>query len=762
MCSEGNGLLTGSLMQGMDVMAVATKLQAEAKRADERRLVVLTGSREAGYDATRSVLDATDAPISETTLVSEREILQCERVSPNQASKLLGTTRTVIVFDAHDRLRPNALGRVVGAVDGGGLLVLLAPPLEEWPTRRDGFDETLAVPPFELDDVTGYFRQRLVETLREHPGVAIVDVDSGTVEKSGCTVPAPNLTERSPDSPSSHTFSKLAYDSCLTRDQVKAVQAFEALRKSNQAVVVEADRGRGKSSAAGLAAACLAADGADVLVTAPTYDNAHEVFARAEALLDEMDRLASVDPQQRRMTSRRRGEIRYETPADAADLPGDPDVVIVDEAAALPVHLLESMLGADRVAYTTTIHGYEGAGRSFSVRFRDRLSESDHEVHAVRMDEPIRYATGDPIEVWAFRALALDARPAVDQLVEEAVTAETAYRTFSSQELLADEHRLREVFGLLVFAHYRTEPDDLARMLDAPNLSIRALTWNDRIVSVALLAREGGLPDDLRRDMYQGGRVRGNMLPDILTSQLRDEDAAVPRGIRIVRIATHHAVRSRGLGSQLLAEIRAEFAEEMDWLGTGFGATPDLLSFWRENGYSTIHLSTTRNDTSGEHSALLLDPTSEAGADLQQRHARWFGERVGPMLTDALADVNPDVVRAALETASVDADLELSARDWRVIVGASYGPGLFDIDPGPFRRLALAHLLAPAESGLLDVRQERLLVLRVLQAHDWPHVADELGFLSPSQCMRALGEAFQPLVDVYGDESAQAEKRRFE
>ena len=746
----------------MNEADLALALLGEAQRANERRLLVISGDRDKCYDAAKRAISAADISISETTLVSEEEFLECERVAPYRADKLLGTTRTVVVLDAHDGLRPNALGRVVGTVDGGGLLVLLTPSLSSWPDERDEFDETLAVPPFSISDVTGRFRTRLIETLRAHPGVAIFDSDTGTAEADGLTDPLPNESPRTAEIPSDNKFPRLAYESCVTRDQVDALHTFEVLRESGHAVVVEADRGRGKSSAAGLAAACLAADGADVLVTAPNYDNAQEVFVRAEALLDEMDRLASVDPRRRRMTTRRRGAVRFEKPADAAELPDDPDVVIVDEAAALPVHLLESTLDADRVAFTTTVHGYEGAGRGFSVRFRDRLAESDHEVHAMTMAEPIRYSAGDPVETWAFHALALDARPAVEQVVEDAVAEECDYRTFTPDDLLADENRLREVFGLLVLAHYRTEPDDLARLLDAPNLSVRALTWQGQVVSVALLAREGGLPDDLRANMYHGGRVRGNMLPDVLTSQLRDEGAAIPRGVRIVRIATHHAVRSRGLGSRLLAEISAEFQGGMDWLGTGFGATPDLLRFWRKNGYGTVHLSTTRNDESGEHSALMIDPISDAGRDLHDRHSSWFVRRVGPMLTDALDDVDPDVVRAALASADASPTLDLDERDWSMVVGASYGPGLFDTDPGPFRKLALAHLVDPEDPQALNDRQERLLVLRVLQANDWNTVADELGFHSTGQCMRALGETFQPLVDIYGSEAALAEKRRYE
>ena len=726
-------------------------LHAEAERANERRLLTLAGARDRGLDAARDALGALDDP--DATLLTTREGVGTH---PNDADRLLGTTRDAVVLDCHDGFSANVLGRVVGAVDGGGLLVLVTPPLDAWP-GSDYADERFAVPPATAADVTGHFRRRLVDTLRAHPGVAVVDVDAGTVERDGLTDPRPARSHAPPSVPSGAAFPPEAYDACLTADQADALSALERLH-DGAAVVVEADRGRGKSAAAGLAAGSLAAAGRDVLVTAPAYRNAAEVFERAAALLGTLGKLAGRDDHT--VTATGGGRVRFLTPVEAGGLPDDPDAVVVDEAAALPVRRLTAFLDAPAVAFVTTVHGYEGTGRGFDVRFRDRLAAGSHEVVDTRLDDPIRYAPGDPVEVWAFHALLLDARPAATQLVADATAADATYRALDAESLTADEHLLREAFGLLAFAHYRTEPDDLARLLDAPNLDCRALTVDGHVAAVALLAREGGLAESRRIDMYEGARVRGNMLPDVLTSQLRDLEAGRPVGSRVLRVAAHHAIRSTGFGSRLLDGCHAEFDAAVDWFGVGYGATPRLVRFWARNGYRTVHCSTTRNAASGEYSAIMLRPASDAGAALRDRHGRRFRARMRDGLSDALDDLDPDVARAVLRASDDAPSPSLTDHQWRVVAAAAFGPGLYDAAPGAFRDLAMAHLCDP--DGRLDGRAERLLVRKPLQADDWKTVADDLGYVSTRQCMRALGEAYRPLVERYGTDAAEAERRRYE
>ncbi|MFB6220867.1 MAG: tRNA(Met) cytidine acetyltransferase TmcA [Halolamina sp.] len=770
----------------MTLPSLAAALRAEAKRANERRLLVLAGDAHATRAAAIDAIRAADIPIPACTAVSTTAEWPFEHVGPRETRELLGRTQGAIVLDGHDECSPNAIGRTVGAVDGGGLYLLLAPDLDSWPERHDGFDESLAVPPFDADDVTGEFRRRLAGTLRDHPGVAICRVGEASDEDGaattteivddGLTDPYPERSSETPERPEDAAFPADIYAACRSNDQAEAVHALERLGGTDDAedpaIVVEADRGRGKSSAAGLAAGAVAREGADVLVTAPERRSANELFERARERLAATGSLDADEDGS--LVADSGGRVRFARPPEAADLPDDPDAVVVDEAAALPVSLLEEFLAGPPVAFCTTVHGYEGAGRSFDVRFRASLRESDRPVTDVRLDDPIRYAAGDPVESWAFRALLLDARPPVAQLVADAAPETVEYEELTTERLLADEHLLRETFGLLVLAHYRTEPNDLARLLDAPNLTCRALVHDGRVVSVALLAREGGLSEATRERVYRGERIRGNMLPDVFTSQLRDETGGEPVGYRVMRIATHHAVRSGGLGSRLLGEIEAEFrandgrgadirGERVDYLGVGYGATPDLLAFWRANGYRTVHLSVTENDTSGEHSALMVKPLTAAGKTLATRHGRWFRERAPGVLASALENLDPDIVRGALravDDAVLAADPPLSERDWRVVVDAANGLGSYLAAPAAFSALAVRELVC-GEAGL-DADAQRLLVEKVLQARSWDDVAEDLGRVSTRMTMRAFGDACELLVAAYGSEAAMEHRRRYQ
>jgi tRNA(Met) cytidine acetyltransferase len=243
---------------------------------------------------------------------------------------------------------------------------------------------------------------------------------------------------------------------------------------------------------------------------------------------------------------------------------------------------------------------------------------------------------------------------------------------------------------------------------------------------------------------------------------VRDEAAAAPVGQRIVRIATHGAVRSRGLGSHLLGRIRAEFASEVDWLGTGYGATPGLLEFWADNGYGTVHLSTTRSDESGEYSALMLSPTSEDGRALADRHADFLTRRVGGLCAGPLSNADPDVIRGALSACDAEPRVSLTDAEWRVVAGAAYGTGLIDVAPGAGRTLAVAGLLDEAVRERLDEDAARLLVRRLLQGRTWDAAAAALGYPSAGATMRALGDALVPLVDRFGGEVSGAVRERFE
>lgn len=709
-------------------------------------MIVITGESEADcLDLANNVCSSWGVADHEVSLVSEKPSHGLETVSFNETDRLLGRTRSGIIYCAHQSFDPNALAAALGTVRGGGVFVLCCPPLNTWTETTDTFTQTLVVPPYSTEDLSFFFRRRFTESLKEFRGIAIFDADTNRVIDDGITNPAPHLPEEQNDAPvSCEPFSQTAVATCRTRDQRLALEALASLVNTNTPVVLTADRGRGKSAALGIAAAEYARLNHDVLVTAPRARNVQAVFTHAGQVLETMPECTYThDSGEKEITVGGAGTIWYAPPEDAAG--ESPDVLLVDEAAGIGLPFLQQFLTVERVAFSTTTHGYEGTGQRFAVTFQPHLEEVREDVKAVRLDEPIRYASTDPLEPWLFHTLLLNASEAPQQAVRDATLETVEYKTLRPKQLSENEPLFRQVYGLLNYAHYKTEPSDLARILDAPNLTVRAVLHDEFVVAVALLADEGNLDEDTGEGMYDGDRIRGNVIPDLLTSQLRDKSAGSNWGLRIVRIATHSDHRQEGLGSYLLRSIREEFSNRKDWLGTSFSATADLVSFWEANGYGSVHLSIRRNQTTGSHSVIMLQGVSENGRKLCSRHSNWFAQRLLGLVTGAYRTIDPDVLIEVIRSIDTAFEYELSSREQTYLSGSVSGPGTYDHNPLPFRKLGLNYFLT-TDSPRLDPELERFIILRLLQDKPWDQTPEFSRYQSEREYHQQIPEILDSLL----------------
>jgi len=754
-------------MSPPDLLAQLVQLRAEGGRLRHRRLVVVAGERAAALTrlgplfASGTGLVVTTSP----TVLSAG----WRRCAPDAALELLGTTIELLVLDLHDALSPNLLGALTGLVPGGGLLVLLVPEPARWPTLPDGFRDRLLLPPHEPAEVGRRFLARFLRSLDRAPGVLWVEAASGESRRgppapSGPPVDGPPPVWR----PAVEVGPLVAC--CRTADQAAALEAGGELLRATRghALVLIADRGRGKSSALGLLAAQGVDQGLDVLATGPGPAAVRELFVRAAAGLVALggheagDVGARGEPLHLRGHGARGGCLRYLPPVEAARQ--RPDVLLVDEAAALPVPLLDTLLAsARRVAFATTVHGYEGTGRGFDVRFRGHLEADGRPIVRQTLREPIRWAAGDPVEAWQHDLLLLDAGAATPAAVATAQPATARYRTPTQAELAADEPLLREAFGLLALAHYRTTPEDLARMLDAPNLATRLLWYEGHVVAVALVAQEGRLPVETCADLFLGRhRIRGHMLPETLVSHLGLEAAGRLAMARIVRVAVHPARWGQGLGRQLLDHVAAEQGERgAVLLGTGFAATAGLLGFWRRCGYLPIRLGVTRSAISGEHSLMMVRGLDEPGRELADELARRFARSAPHILADALRELPAETALAALEAAGRGDPPALLAWEWEDAIAAAFGHRLYDVAVRPLWEITRAYLGDPTPPVQLPARERQRLLLKVIQRRRWHEVAELLG--EPlHECMRGLRGALGPLVAAYAPPDLAPLIRRFQ
>ena len=703
----------------------------------------------------------------------------------------MGRTYDFVIIDFNRDMPPNDIGRLIETAKGGGIIIFLTPPIAKWAELRTAFHRYITTIPWTLGDVRGLFIKRCIKKLFEHNGVYIFDIDKGLILKASNEKKIEKKFERKkPNIPSKTKLSRKIYELALTNDQVKALNTMENLifrdKNYQKAIIITADRGRGKSAVVGLflgtIAKLYAGKGAYgrfmILVTAPMEHNVYTLFEFAEKALRTLGEKPKVS--RNPLEIRGRGYIiHYVHPADAAKIAKweKAEVVAVDEAAGIPVPILFKILdSAPRIIYSSTIHGYEGAGRGFSIRFMKKISEKNIRYHIISMEEPIRYAPGDPVEQWLYDTLLLDAEPAElkDEDIENIEKLNVSLEKVDLEEWFIGnkEEDLKQFIGIYVFAHYRNQPKDLAIMADAPHYEAYALRVpSGKIVSALLVAIEGGLPKNLITEIYRdkSAEPSGHLIPVAIEKHFRDVVFPKLKGYRIVRIATHPKVMGRKLGSTAIEKL-IEIAKKknLSWIGAGFGASEILLKFWLKNKFVPVHVSPMRHKVSGEYTTIVVRPLKKELEGAIREYYREFRIRLVEWLRYVHYDMEPRLALLLLKGGYIWERLEKPFK---------YEPRLTDIQK---KRIAAYHmgilsyeLVSDAIQELIkayfvdedpkkpeiDELAELVLICRVLQARTWSQTIELIDEgISRKKAMKLFGKAVITLYRYFIQERERSEE----
>ncbi|WMC11351.1 GNAT family N-acetyltransferase [Oceanimonas pelagia] len=644
----------------------------------ERRLLVLAGS--ADWTQARAQRLLAGDPASTTLWLGDApaDVSHCPMGKYHTA---LGREYRNLVFNAYSGLHPDALGAAGGALAAGGVLLLLCPPLEHWPTFADPDLRRYVALPEQAEGLTSPFVARLVSLLRTDPHVLLW--------QQGETFLPPPVPSGPPW--------RLRADArgCLNGQQRHALARLLHSARTHRPLVLTADRGRGKSSLLGLTAERLLGAGKRVLLTAPSPGAAAQVQARCNRPLPFVapDALLAQRPRA--------------------------DVLLVDEAAAIPVPMLLTLARRYCCLFASTEHGYEGTGLGFALKFQPALAALYPGFFKVHIDTPARWSPDDPLEPLLFRLLALNADAPTPP-----ATGTLRMAWVERARLLADDVLLQQVFGLLTLAHYQTRPGDLRQLLDAPGVSL-ALAWRrDVPVAAALLLREGELDAVLAEHIWRGQRrPRGHLLPQSLAFHGGLGEACGLGYQRIMRIVVHPACQQAGIGSQLLGWLKQELST--DFLGTSFGASAELLAFWHGNGFRLVRMGQAADAVSGLPAAMMLWPASDRARALLPLWQRLFS-------ADLASEGRPAPNGLPLPAPLVDDGRDRQrARDF-----ACYHRDLYADRPA-LRRFVERH---PPQRPLTG-QQQTLVQAALVQGAEPAQLARELGYAGQKSVVSALRQA---------------------
>uniref|UniRef100_A0A8C9EK63 RNA cytidine acetyltransferase n=1 Tax=Pavo cristatus TaxID=9049 RepID=A0A8C9EK63_PAVCR len=443
----------------------------------------------------------------------------------NETHKILGNTFGMCVLQDFEALTPNLLARTVETVEGGGIVVIL---LRTMNSLKQLYTMTMDVHSrYRTEahqDVVGRFNERFILSLASCKNCIVIDDQLNILPISSHVA---NITPVPPQNSS----------------ELKSVKD---LKKRKLAF------------------------------------HEHLDYEIIQSLNPEFNKaVVRVN-----VFKEHRQTIQYIHPADSVKL-GQAELVVIDEAAAIPLPLVKKLLGPYLVFMASTINGYEGTGRSLSLKLIQQLRQqsaqaqvtmtaenkstataklaSARTLHEVSLHESIRYAPGDPVEKWLNDLLCLDCL-SITRIISGCPLPEACDLYYVNRDTLFCYHRASEVFlqrlmALYVASHYKNSPNDLQMLSDAPAHHLFCLlppvppTQNSlpEVLAVVQVCMEGEISrQSIMNSLSRGKKASGDLIPWTVSEQFQDPDFGALSGGRIVRIAVHPDYQGMGYGSRAL------------------------------------------------------------------------------------------------------------------------------------------------------------------------------------------------------------------
>ena len=749
----------------------------ETLRNNERRLVVLSGSDSWAFSLLSAIDELSPALTSVLPSVSSAEDITASfslplvssvppksclifgdnavfaaNVQKNRFRDKLGSESDFIIF-ADSKFTVDAFAALSGTLKAGGILFLVIPLLDK------KIEESL-------------FFKRIYSFIHSMPCHTIITESE--------SLPLPYKVDSAIIQNQNQNKKTIYPLGCITEEQYGAVQAIEKVISGHRKrpLVLTADRGRGKSSALAIACAQLMKTHKtfdfSILITAPDIQSLTVFYRQLRQSLRES--LASTEQQGNTLVYGK-ASLHFIAVDQLIKQPIHCNLLLVDEAAAIPVFLLEQLLGYyHRIVFASTVHGYEGAGRSFTLKFQKTLDRLCPQWRYLHINEPIRWRKNDPLEQLVFNACLLNAElPTINETSSALLNIKSTDRRFnkvdhlgslifkiiSATELVADELLLQQIFAILVTAHYQTKPSDLQLLLDNPQVQVACLylTQDEKsnqkeVIAVALLMNEGknfGVSDtDILDVINSKRRLRNHFIPQSLLSHSGFETAFDYQYLRIMRIAVHPGVQQQGVGSYFINEIELlAKTQGADFIGASFGANNQLLAFWLNANFTTVRIGFTKDKASGEHSALVIKALNHRGKSAEVAFNTNFYRSFDYLLLDEYKSLSPSLIHLLLSKQLTSDLLVMSELDLANVNAYSTGERLFSSCAYSLY-LWFKHDLVMNNNPLKlntsninrgDKRQshfEHLLIARLMQKHDIKTVCQQYGYTGKKSLNQAI------------------------